>query len=143
MQLHETAAVFLCKMAQTYVDAPKFLDTVEADDLLQQLRPVLLATWWLGEPQSPGVLKLMLDIEIRRIVKHGHDLLVIAKLIISVGGSVRRVGHRSIWRNWNGVKWHRFSRVGCWSETIRSHLGHDDCIQMGKRAAWWKRSVVR
>lgn len=101
--------------ALTYVDAPEFLDTVEADDLLEQLVPVLLAAWGLGEPQSPGVLKSVLDVEVLRIVENGHDLVAIA--IGTVGG----IREAAFGRDGNGIERHRLRRVGC---AIRSDFCH-------------------
>ena len=58
----------------THVDTPELLNAVKADDLLQKLVPVLLAARRLGEPESPGVLKLVLDVEVGGVVKDGDDL---------------------------------------------------------------------
>lgn len=65
------------KIYGTYVDAPKLLDAVKADDFLEQLVPVLLAARGLGEPESPRVLQLMLDVEVGWIVEDGHDLAIV------------------------------------------------------------------
>lgn len=101
--------------ALTYVDAPEFLNTVEADDLLEQLVPVLLAAWRLGEPQSPGVLKSVLDVEVLRVIEDGHDLLAIA--IGTVGG----IREAAFGRDGNGIERHRLRRIGC---AIRSDFCH-------------------
>lgn len=59
---------------RTYVDTPELLNTVEADDLLQELVPVLLAARRLGEPEGPSVLKLVLDVEVGRVVEDTDDV---------------------------------------------------------------------
>lgn len=101
--------------ALTHVDTPEFLDAVEADDLLEQLVPVLLAAWRLGEPQSPGVLKSVLDVEVLRVIEDGHDLLAIA--IGTVGG----ISEAAFGRYGNSIERHRLRRVGC---AIRSDFCH-------------------
>ncbi|KAI7150399.1 eukaryotic translation initiation factor 4E [Hortaea werneckii] len=88
----------VCLEGHTYVDAPELLDGVKGDDLLQQLAPVLLAAGRLGEPECPGVLQRMLDIEIGRVVKHSDDLAVICTLVV---GSI---GYTALGRDWNGIK---------------------------------------
>lgn len=77
--------------AMTYVDSPELLDAVEADDLLEQLVPVLLATRRLGEPQGPGVLESVLDVEVLRIVEDGDNLLAVA--VRAVG----RISETALW----------------------------------------------
>lgn len=77
----------------TYVDTPELLDAVEADDLLEQLMPVLLAARRLGEPQRPLVLQLVLDIEVGRVVEDGDDGLLVVGAVGGVGhGAARRDG---------------------------------------------------
>ena len=79
-------------MTATHVDAPELLNTVEADDLLQQLVPVLLrgvlecawvlregvvkylSAWRLGEPESPGVSERVLDVEVLGVVEDGDNI---------------------------------------------------------------------
>lgn len=113
-------------MNGTYVDAPKFLDTVKADDLFEQLVPVLLAAWRLGEPQSPSVLQLMLDIEVRRVIKDSHDLTVRTGSIIcrAVGG----VCHCTVWRNGNRIKWYGL----LWFRDV----GHFKWLVAGSECCW-------
>lgn len=88
---------------QTHVDTPELLNAVKADDLLEQLVPVLLATWWFGEPEGPGVLQLVLDVEIGWVVEDGHDL-VVARWLVAVCGAVGCVGHAAIWRDGDRVE---------------------------------------
>jgi hypothetical protein len=90
----------------TYVDAPELLNAVEADDLLEQLIPVLLAAGWLGEPQGPGVLQSVLNVEILRVVKDGHDLVTVRL------GAIGGVGDAAIGRDGDGVERDGLGRVG-------------------------------
>jgi hypothetical protein len=71
----------------TYVDSPELLNAVEADDLLQELVPVLLSAGRLGEPEGPCVLQLVLDIEVRRVVKDGDNLgFILCFLLLAADG---------------------------------------------------------
>lgn len=98
---------------QTHVDTPELLDAVEADDLLEQLVPVLLAARWLGEPEGPGVLQLVLNVEVGRVVENSHDL-VVARWLLAVGGAVGCVGHAAVWGDGDRVKRHLLVLwVGC------------------------------
>lgn len=92
---------------ETYVDSPELFNAVEADDLFQQLVPVLLAARRLGEPQSPGVLKLVLHVEVGRVVENSDDLAVGAR---AIGGSL--VLLVALGRNGNGVERDRLSGLG-------------------------------
>lgn len=98
--------------ARTHVDAPELLDAVEADDLLEELVPVLLSTRWLGEPESPGMLQRVLDVEILRVVEDGHDLVTVGRLVAI--DPVGLVGDASLWRDWDGIErhWLRWVSVG-------------------------------
>lgn len=111
---------------ETYVDAPELLNAVKADDLLEQLVPVLLAAWWLGEPEGPGVLKSVLDVEVGRVVEHGDDLVTVGALL-AVGGAVGSVSHGAVRRDGDRVQ--RDLLVGC-------DLGHiaDGCRRCGRWA---------
>ena len=82
----------------THVDAPELLDAVEADDLLQQLIPVLLAAWRLGEPESPCVLQLMLDVEVGRVIEYCNDSIAAGTV-----GAVGRIGNASLRRDGDRV----------------------------------------
>ena len=77
----------------TYVNAPELLDAVEADDFLQKLVPVLLAARRLREPEGPRILKRVLNIEVRRVVEDGDDLLSIVRAVGPICGAVGCVGH--------------------------------------------------
>jgi len=85
---------------RTYVDPPELLNAVKADDLLQELVPVLLSTWRLGEPEGPCVLQLVLDVEVRRVVEDSDNLgvgtlhVLHVLLLTAVGG------------DWNGIERH-------------------------------------
>jgi hypothetical protein len=83
----------------TYVNAPELLDTVEADDLLQELIPVLLAGRRLREPQGPSILQGVLDVEVCWVIEDGDDLLGV---VCAVGSAVSIVG--AIRGDGNGVK---------------------------------------
>ena len=108
----------------TYVDTPEFLNRVEGDDLLQQLAPVLLAAGRLGEPQRPGVLQRVLDVEVGRVVKDGDDLAVISGLLVGC------IGYTALGRDWDGVQrdllvrhWLRdFGHVGWCVGVVSSQL---------------------
>lgn len=91
---------------KTYVDAPELLNAVKADDFLEQLIPVLLAALRLGEPECPGVLQLMLDIEVGRVVEDGHDLAV-GGATATIGRAVRGISHGAVGGNGNGIQWNR------------------------------------
>lgn len=82
-------------MGGTYVDAPELLNAVEADDFLEQLVPVLLAARWLGEPQRPRVLQLVLDIEVRRVVEDCDDVAAVGTLL-AIGRAIRGVSHGTV-----------------------------------------------
>lgn len=73
----------------TYVNTPEFFHAVEADDLLQQLVPILFATGRFGEPQRPGVLEGVLDVEVGRVVEDGDDWVAIGGVF---GGAAGRDG---------------------------------------------------
>jgi hypothetical protein len=90
---------------RTYVDSPELLDAVEADDLLQELVPVLLAAWGLGEPESPGVLKSVLNGEVVGVVEDGDDLAAGA-----IGGGLLLLG--ALGRDGDGVERHRLGGFG-------------------------------
>jgi hypothetical protein len=88
----------------TYVDSPELFDAVEADDFLEELVPILLAVWWLGEPQGPNMLQLMLHVEVGWIIEDRDDL-------VAIGGAVGGIGHWAVGRDWNGVKRYRLRRL--------------------------------
>jgi len=87
---------------KAYVDSPELLNTVKADDFLQELVPVLLSARRLGEPEGPCVLQLVLDVEVRRVVKDGDNLgLVLVRVLLlaadgSDGNGVERHGLRGL-----------------------------------------------
>jgi hypothetical protein len=88
----------------TYVDSPELLHAVEGDDLLQELIPVLLAARRLGEPESPRVLKLVLDVEVGRVVEDSDNLAV-----GTIGRSVLLV--LALLGDGDGIERHRLSGV--------------------------------
>ena len=113
-------------MGMTYVDAPELFDAVEADDLLQQLIPVLLAARWLGEPQRPGVLQSVLNVEVGGIVEHRDDLLgVVGAVGRAVGRAISCVGHATVGRDGDGVEW---TGVGGLLGGDFGHVGGEYCI---------------
>jgi hypothetical protein len=102
--------------AVAYVDAPELLDAVKANDLLQQLVPVLLlsvlgwawllrvmlvkylSTWRLGEPEGPGVGERVLDIEVLGVVEDSDNIARVG------GGSGIRGGITTLGRDGDGVE---------------------------------------
>ena len=107
----------------TYVDAPELLDALEADHLLEKLVPVLLAGWRLGEPESPGMLQFVLDVEVGRVVEDGDDLLAVLELVAAVGD----VRHLAIGRDGNGVERDWLGGVLDWSWSAGGNFGHVCC----------------
>jgi hypothetical protein len=95
-------------LIKTYVDTPELLNGVKGDDLLQQLCPVVVAlfdksvlylsrsllgaylgTRRLGEPQSPLVLKGVLDVEVVLVVEDSDGLgaiLDVVGVLLAIGG---------------------------------------------------------
>ena len=74
---------------RTYVDSPELLNAVEADDLLQELVPVLLSAGRLGEPEGPCMLQLVLDVEVRGVIEDSDNLgivLVRGVLLLAANG---------------------------------------------------------
>lgn len=78
----------------TYIDSPELLNTVEADDFLQQLVPVLLSRWGLGEPEGPSMGKWVLDIEVVGVVEDGDSVTILSAAACAVCTTFRRDGDR-------------------------------------------------
>ena len=77
-----------------------------------------LATGWLGEPQSPFVLKRMLDVEVVFVMEDGD------KPFVGFGGRIET--SLTLWGDGNGCEVDLFRHCGgCTAELMLDGMGWD------------------
>ena len=66
------------------------------------------------------MLKLVLDVEVGRVIEDGHDLLAVVELIALAWARI----HVAVWGDWDGVEWDWLGGVGHWGWAARCNFGH-------------------